>query len=351
MTGNNTPRIPARELFEVPDSVRILDPEQLLLLEESFRRWRDEAARPDSRRARDRMYLIFLLLRHTGARLGEVLDLDDRRWPDRSSGAVALGREEARRLVPLPGAVLGELTAVLDGPSVSGNVGSFFRADPGYVRRTFYARADDCGVDRSLATPRVLRNTRAVEMLRSGVPMTVVREALGQSSLDLTSVYQKFTEGDVTSILKRFSLDSVAGRTSARNTFIGHVTEIASDAVMADVRMRTRSGLEVSAIITTESLHSLGLERGTPVAATVKAPHVNVFRGGDGRPASARNSIRATVSRVRATAVLTEIAGELPDGSGVCALVSSRSAEELDLREGDDAEFRFKALSVVLSTV
>ena len=337
-----------RDFFSVSDHVKYLEPPQLEEFELTFSRWKDSAKRVDSARARLRMWLIFLLLRHTGARLGEVLSLDDTTAFDRERCMVRLGNGERVREVPLPEDVFREVCDVLEGPAGCGSRGDFFQVDPGYFRRICYARGKESGLPRDLAGPQVLRNTRAVEMLRSGVPITVVKEVLGQSSLNLTAAFQQFSPGDVASIMQR----AVRRKTSARNAFVGHVTRVVRDAVMAEVVLVTRSGLELSAVITVDSVRNLKIETGVPVAATVKAPLVNVVAA-SGAPAlaSARNRLPATILRVTESPVLAEVLGRLADGTDVCALISMDSARDLALKPGDKAEFWFKSLSVVLNTV
>ncbi|GAB7024053.1 TOBE domain-containing protein [Salidesulfovibrio brasiliensis] len=340
-------RVCPKDFFRVSEEVKYLEPPMIEAFEAAFAAWKDGARRADSIRARARAWLIFRLLRHSGARLGEVLLLDDSAAFDGPGPSVRLGTNGRTRVVPLPEEVHAEIIQTLEGPIGCGMRGGFFRLDPGYFRRICYARGAECGLTRDMSGPTVLRNTRAVEMLRSGVPITVVKEVLGQSSLDLTAAYQQFTQGDVVSIVQK----SVRNRTSARNAFVGHVTDIRTDTVMAEVRMETRSGVHISAVITMDSLHTLQLEPGAPVAATVKAPLVNVVSRDDAVLGSARNRLRAKVIRLVDSPVLTEVLGRLPDGTDVCALVSSESANSLKLVPGTEVEFWFKALSVVLNTV
>ncbi len=348
------------QVFVVPGDVRHLNAEQTLLLERSFDAWRDNAKGGNSLRSRERLRLIFLLLRHTGARLGEILSLDDRVDMDLHRFLVFLGRPDTRRQVPVPLELGRELARFLDGPLAMGQRGGIFRADPGYVRRIFYARAKECGVPKELATPRVLRNTRAVEMLRSGVPLAAARDALGQSSTDLTAVYQHYTRGDVTCMVRRLATSGRPLRTSARNAFAGHVSRVRTDGLMAEVDIVAHWGGELCALITMESLKNLGLEPEAPVVASIKAPLVSVQRTGGGGPGSPRNNLAAEIRTVRSTEVLAEIVGRVsvpPDAPGggdeveVCALVSAATAVSLDLAPGDKAEFFFKALSVVLNAI
>lgn len=339
-----------REFFRVSDHVKYLEPVQVESLERAFAEWKDGARRADSVRARTRMWLIFQLLRHTGARLGEILSLDDTHCFDGRSTSVRLGGEDRSREVPLPEKLFHLVMDVLDGPMGCGVRGDFFYADPGYFRRICYARGKEAGLPRELSGPKVLRNTRAVEMLRSGVPITVVRDVLGQSSLDLTACFQQFSPEETRSIVHS-AQEAMRHKTSARNSFVGHVTRIRQDAVMADVVIETRSGHEISAIITTDSLRSLDLKEGSPLVATVKAPLVNVLRAPAAGTGSARNRFRATILRVSESPVIAEVLGRVEDGTDLCALISADSAAELDLKAGDEAEFHFKALSVVLNTI
>ena len=346
MSGKVCPR----EFFRVSEHVKYLEPSQVKAFEKAFALWKDGAKRTDSVRARMRMWLIFLLLRHTGARLGEILSLDDATCFDAEGMVVRLGTNVRMREVPLPEETLSQMTDVLDGPMGCGSRGDFFHVDPGYFRRICYARGKECGLPKELSGPNVLRNTRAVEMLRSGVPITVVRDVLGQSSLDLTACFQQFSSEDMRTIVHS-AHQAMRRQTSARNSFVGHVTRIERDAVMTEVVAETRTGCTVSAVITTDSLDKLGLTVGSPVVATVKAPLVNVLRCGEKTEGSARNRFRATILRVTDSPVISEVLGRLDDGTDVCALISGGSARELALQAGDEVEFWFKALSVVLNTV
>lgn len=342
-----------------------MEPHQLRALERAFMGWKDAAKRTDSVVGRVRMWLVFLLLRHTGARLGEVLSLDDRQCFEAEGSLVHLGKGERARAVPLPEEIFETVTRTLEGDGAQALRGGYFQVDPGYFRRICYARGRECGLSKEQVCPKGLRNSRAVEMLRSGVPITVVRDVLGQSSLELTAGFQQFSDGDMRSIV-RTAQQTMRKRTSARNSFIGHVTEVKDDGLMAEVVLQTRAGVDVCAVITADSLRSLGLVQGSPVIATVKAPLVNVvlvpcapgISGNPGnatmpgiRGTSARNRFRATISQVKRSPVIAEVQGRMDDGTELCALISGESASELGLSRGDEAEFWFKAFSVVINTL
>jgi len=343
-------RLDPSRIFTVPSGVRHLDAGQLARLETAFRTWAEAGRGAQARRARLRLLLLFLVLRYTGARLGEATGLDDRADLDLDGASATLGTGGARRVVPLPRLLCRELAAFLDGSMGAGLAGRAFVMDPGYVRRMFYARAEACGLPRELCAPRMLRSSRAVELLRSGVPLAVVRDVLGQSSADLAAVYQAYSSEDARHIVRRLAPDDQPLRTSARNSFPCRVERVIRDAVMAEIALRTYSGTALYSIITAESAQNLGLEPGVPVMATVKAPLVEVVQA-DGARGCARNALGAVVTTVRATEVVTEVTGEAADGARLCALVGTAALREAPLAPGDLVQFRFKAMAVVLGAL
>jgi molybdopterin-binding protein len=66
---------------------------------------------------------------------------------------------------------------------------------------------------------------------------------------------------------------------SIRNEIPGTVKEIISDKVLCEVIVETAIG-DVAAIITTRSVHDMGLKVGDRVTALVKATNVSVRRQG-----------------------------------------------------------------------
>lgn len=343
-------RLAPSEVFDVPRNILHLSSPELTALEGEFRNWKDGATRADYVRSRTRAFCLFLVLRHTGSKLGEILGLDEREAVDLTRSVVLLGRKGHRREVPLPQSVCRELKGLIDGPMGSGLERRLFHLDPGYVRRIFYERAESCGLERKKGAPSVLRRSRAVEMLRNGVPLGVVRKVLGQSSADLAEVYQEWSSGDVKNIVRRMALEENALKSSARNTFIGQIGSVLRDGILADVEFDTAEGFTISSVITLESLYKLDLEPGISVSATVKAPLVAV-RLIKGKGTSFRNCIPAKITSIKQTEILAEVSGESAAGTQMCALVTSWSIEEEGLFEGAEVEFCFKALSVVLHAV
>jgi len=190
-------------------SLNYLNPEELLRLTEVYRsRFEEPQGRRFRRKERARHWLIFLALRYTGARVSEVLSLDDTRDIDFREALVTLPtlkrhapyKKESRRTVPVPATFLGEIGRVLaEFPSLRGVL---FRCHRSTVFRYFRDRAQEAGLSSKLSHPHILRHTRAIELLKAGVPVTVVQEILGHASLATTAIYLRFSGREIKTILR-----------------------------------------------------------------------------------------------------------------------------------------------------
>jgi molybdopterin-binding protein len=65
---------------------------------------------------------------------------------------------------------------------------------------------------------------------------------------------------------------------SARNQLRGTVVAVRSSGVLCEVVMRIGDGQEITSVITSRSADQLGLRRGQPVVAVIKATEVMLFR-------------------------------------------------------------------------
>ena len=184
-------------------------------LTNAFQNWYDGARTDVQRKVRGRYWLVYLVLRFTGARLGEVLKIDDQ--VDINTRAseiriITLKRRKTtpKRIVPVPANVCSEIaTYLMEFPEMRGKV---FRLDQGNFRRAFYCRAKEAGVMREtyrengqreiFPHPHTLRHTRAMELLANGVPVTAVQDLLGHSSLLTTAEYLRLSGQDIKGILK-----------------------------------------------------------------------------------------------------------------------------------------------------
>lgn len=338
-------------MLTIPDELRCLDTNGLGHFEAAVRAWAGSAGRASVVASRRRMLAIFLLLRHTGARLGEVLGLRcDGLQVER--GVVLLGNPV--REVQVVREVLEEIVRLLadsghagGGSSAAVDCVQHLAVDPGHVRRKFYECAQAAGLGREMGTPSVLRRSRAVELLRSGLPLPVVQRMLGHGNADLTAAYVAVPDDAMRRMVGQ-TLAREQRRSSARNAFFGRVEEVRSGDVQALVRLQTPGGLAVCAIITSDSLEMLSLAPGGYVTAEVKAPWV-LLHVGDSRPvSSAGNVFAGSVVRCRYGAVTAEAVVRLDEGTEVCSVLAADMAHELALEAGRRVWVVINALSVIL---
>lgn len=137
-------------------------------------------------------------------------------------------------------------------------------------------------------------------------------------------------------------------KVSARNVFRGKVRQLRNGAVNAEVVMQLPGGNDLVAIVTEESVKSLGLAQGKDVVALVKAPWVMLMTDAEGIRLSARNCLAGTVKSVADGAVNAEVVLDLGGGSEVVAVVTRDAVAELGLAAGVKATAVIKASHVIL---
>lgn len=327
-----------------------LSTQEMDALDQTFRARVEETRQASHRLSRQRLWLIFLLLRHGALRLGEVLGLNDATAIDLDEGMLRV-RGGHSRDVPLPQHLVPELRQFFSLPPVAAHRGELTHLDPGYVRRNFYARARECGLSPELASPRALRQSRAVELIQGGMPLPAVQKLLGQPSLESTGGILAYTDADIQGMTQHYLQREAKLKTSARNVFPGQVSGIRQQDFLAEVRVSCFSGLEVTALITQESLERMQLARGKTVIATVKSPSVIMARApvhGAPPPTSARNRLEGTVLRINRSALICSVVARLSEGSRVCALITTERTDELGLTSGTLVTVMFDAFSVIL---
>jgi molybdate transport system regulatory protein len=329
-----------------PGSGRCLDLIQLNRIEQALREWADGAPRPDLVLSRRRVLIIFLLIRYTGARLGEVLGLDLKADVDFETHTVRFRKGD--REVLLPQGVSAEIRTALESfPGRNAGTG-MLKLDPAHVRRKLYERAEAIGLRRELGAPEVIRRSRAVELMQGNVPLPVVQKILGHSTPNLAASYVTFSAEEMRRA-ETFFIDRENRReTSARNAFFGKINRLIKGDVQARVEIATPGGYCIGAVITNHSLERLGLKPGSLVAAEVKAPWVTICRSVEDPASSADNVLAAVVERIVRGKVTSEIITRISDGTEICAIVSRQSLERLALKPADTVWAVFNAFTVVL---
>ncbi|HDI60962.1 MAG TPA: transporter [Desulfobacteraceae bacterium] len=330
-----------------------LDTAALVRLEQSFRDWVGATPRRDVRLARQRVLLIFLLIRYTGARLNEVLALDPWEDIDCERRTVRFGgpgpdNERVPREVQISEFLAGETRKILSDPAFQQATGNRFGVDPAFVRRKFYERTRACGFERRLGGPEMIRKARAVELMQAKMPLAAVQKMLGGAMPHRGAARISFSPEEIEEVTRRFVEREANRRTSARNTFFGKIVAIHRGDIQARVTLLTVGGQTVSTVITNDSLERLELAEGRLIAAEVKAPWVILYRGEREPACSAENRFSGVVERVVRGKVNTEYGVRIADGTELCALVSTESGRRPALKRGDRVWAVFNAFAVVL---
>ena len=135
---------------------------------------------------------------------------------------------------------------------------------------------------------------------------------------------------------------------SARNVFEGSITALVDGTVNAEVEITTPGGDRIVAVVTEDSVQSLGLAVGKPAMALVKAPWVIVVTDDSGVKLSARNQLAGTVQHIEKGTINSEIAIKLVGGTLVYAVITNEAVMELGLKPGAPATALIKASHVVI---
>jgi len=137
-------------------------------------------------------------------------------------------------------------------------------------------------------------------------------------------------------------------KASARNQWFGKVTEVEAGAVYSEIYIALKGGASLVAVVTKESVASLGLIKGKEVLALVKAPMVMVVTDLEGYRLSARNQLAGTITHLKKGTVNAEVVIGLPGGDSVAATITNESVDSLGLVVGKPATAVFKAGAVIL---
>jgi integrase/recombinase XerC len=153
-------------------------------------------AEPDSSPVGLRDHALLEFLYASGARVGELVGLDDDAVDLDSRSARLFGKGSRQRLVPLGEPVRASLARWLtEGrPALVGGTTSVVfcaadgrRMDPRTVRRIVERSATAAGLPR--VTPHTLRHSYATHLLEGGADLRSVQELLGHEALATTQIY------------------------------------------------------------------------------------------------------------------------------------------------------------------
>ncbi len=189
-----------------------LTEDQINRLTLAFQSWFDQKDISDTkRRIRGRYWLIFLTLRFTGARISEVINIDygDIDFRNAEIRLITLKRHNpkkkgAYRIIPVPANLTGEIASyIAQYPHMKDKA---FKVDRSNFNKVFKELCQESNIPKDLSHPHILRHTRAIKLLRAGVPVTIVQDILGHSALTTTAVYLKMSGQEAKGIMKEKGL-------------------------------------------------------------------------------------------------------------------------------------------------
>ena len=194
------------------NNIKYLTENQLNNLIATFQSWYDDKSISNTkRRIRGRYWLVFLTLRFTGARISEVINIkhEDIDFRNAEIRLITLKRHNPKkkgqyRIVPVPSSLTSEIANyIVEYPHMRDKV---FKVDRSNFNKVFKERCLEVGIPDELAHPHILRHTRATELLRAGVPVTIVQDLLGHSALTTTAVYLRISGQEAKGILREKGL-------------------------------------------------------------------------------------------------------------------------------------------------
>jgi molybdate transport system regulatory protein len=140
----------------------------------------------------------------------------------------------------------------------------------------------------------------------------------------------------------------MALKTSARNQFLGKVTQVTHGSVNDEIELEVAGGQTIVAIVTHDSTVDLGLTVGAEAFALVKASSIILVSDTGDAKFSARNQMRGTIARLTPGAVNCEVVIDISGGGTVAAIITNQGSDSLGLAVGGQATAMFKASSVIL---
>ena len=133
---------------------------------------------------------------------------------------------------------------------------------------------------------------------------------------------------------------------SARNKFIGKVTDVTGGAVKKKKKIELSNGQHITSSITLEAIDDLDITVGKEVTAIIKSTSVLIGRGQ--LTLSARNKLSGTIIDINRGAVNAIVKVELPSNVVISSSITLEAVDELDLTVGTEVTAVVKASEVLI---
>lgn len=133
---------------------------------------------------------------------------------------------------------------------------------------------------------------------------------------------------------------------SARNKFIGKVTDVTRGAVNGIVKIELSNGQHITSSITLDAIDDLDITVGKEITAVIKSTSVLIGRGH--LTLSARNKLSGTIIDINRGAVNAIVKVELPSNVVISSSITLEAVDELDLTVGTEVTAVVKASEVLI---
>ena len=133
---------------------------------------------------------------------------------------------------------------------------------------------------------------------------------------------------------------------SARNKFIGKVTDVTRGAVNGIVKVELSNGQHLTSSITLDAIDDLDITVGQEITAVIKSTSVLIGRGH--LTLSARNKLSGTIVDINRGAVNAIVKVELPSKIVITSSITLEAVDELDLTVGTEVTAVVKASEVLI---
>ncbi|MFK5925074.1 MAG: TOBE domain-containing protein [Desulfuromusa sp.] len=143
-------------------------------------------------------------------------------------------------------------------------------------------------------------------------------------------------------------LQRMTMKISAKNVFSGTICEIVRDVSVSQVVLQLKSGHQMTAVVSTDSIDALRLEIGTSAYALVKASSVMIADNCLTLKISAKNRITGRITKITESAVIGEVVLDIGAGETITATITDSSVRNLELQEGHEVCAIIKSTSVII---
>jgi molybdate transport system regulatory protein len=164
--------------------------------------------------------------------------------------------------------------------------------------------------------------------------------------------HRRFTEGLARNLrnITHFqqSMKRLSMRTSARNQFQGKVEMISDGPINSEITLAINDRDRLTAIVTRESVDSLGLSLGSEAYALIKSSFIILIPANQKTITSARNRLCGIVRELRHGSISSEAIIELEGGKTLIAVITEESAQAPEFQQGRPVCALIKASHIIL---